>query len=76
MSFAADSSREPWVFFLSFSSASGKDVYNVSDPANTWNGPIVDPEEGGLYHIYVPLYKAGSLGGAKVCLPLSVASIG
>lgn len=47
--------------------ASGKNVYTVpSPPSNTWNGPIVGPESDGLYHIYVPLYKASSLAGAKV----------
>lgn len=45
--------------------SSGKNVYTVNGPSNTWNGPIVGPEADGLYHIYVPLYKAGSLGGAK-----------
>jgi|EP01044_Picomonas_judraskeda_P007364 hypothetical protein len=46
--------------------ASGKNVYTVpSPPSNTWNGPIVGPESDGLYHIYVPLYQSGSLGGAK-----------
>ena len=47
--------------------ASGKNVYTVpSPPSNTWNGPIIGPESDGLYHIYVPLYDAGSLAGAKV----------
>ena len=46
--------------------ASGKNVYTVpSPPSNTWNGPVVGPESDGLYHIYVPLYQSGSLGGAK-----------
>ena len=42
--------------------AAGKDLYNISDPRNTWNGPIVkDPD--GKYHLYNPLYTVGSLGG-------------
>jgi hypothetical protein len=44
--------------------ASGKNIYNTSDPRNTWNGPIVKDESGEYrYHAYVPLYKPGSLGG-------------
>jgi hypothetical protein len=44
--------------------ASGKNIYNNSDPRNTWNGPIVKDETGEhRYHAYVPLYKPGSLGG-------------
>ena len=39
-------------------------IYNSSDPRNTWNGPIVeDPRAPGSYHIYVPIYEVGSLGG-------------
>ena len=44
--------------------ASGKNIYNSSDPRNTWNGPIVKDETGEYrYHAYVPLYNPGSLGG-------------
>ena len=44
--------------------ASGKNIYNKSDPRNTWNGPIVKDETGEHhYHAYVPLYEPGSLGG-------------
>jgi len=39
--------------------ASGKSLYNASDPRNTWNGPLV--AAGGLFHLFVPLYPAGSL---------------
>jgi hypothetical protein len=42
--------------------AAGKNLYNTSDPRNTWNGPIVKDSNGKL-HFYNPLYKAGSLGG-------------
>lgn len=47
--------------------SASKNIYNTSDPRNTWNGPIVtDPT--GLFHIYVPLYKVGSLGGPTTVL--------
>jgi hypothetical protein len=42
--------------------AIAKSIYNISDPRNTWNGPIVQGSDG-KYHIYVPLYAVGSLGG-------------
>jgi hypothetical protein len=42
--------------------ATGKNLYNTSDPRNTWNGPIVAGTDG-KYHIYDPIYKKGSLGG-------------
>eukprot|EP00040_Diaphanoeca_grandis_P040755 m.262103 g.262103 ORF g.262103 m.262103 type:complete len:363 (-) comp44380_c0_seq1:127-1215(-) len=42
--------------------ASAKSLYNVSDPRNTWNGPIVTGPDG-KYHLYNPIYHAGSLGG-------------
>jgi hypothetical protein len=42
--------------------AIGKSVYNISDPKNTWNGPIFGPDIDTMYHIYVPLYNIGSLG--------------
>ena len=41
--------------------ASGKNLYNTSDPRNTWNGPIVTAADG-TYHAFVPLYETGSLG--------------
>jgi hypothetical protein len=41
--------------------ASGKNLYNTSDPRNTWNGPIVATPDG-KYHLYDPLYNKGSLG--------------
>jgi hypothetical protein len=37
-------------------------IYNTSDPRNTWNGPIVAAPDG-KYHIFDPIYKVGSLGG-------------
>lgn len=40
--------------------ASGKNLYNSSDPRNTWNGPIVAAPDG-TFHIFVPLYAEGSL---------------
>lgn len=42
--------------------AVAKSLYNISDPRNTWNGPIVGPVDG-KYHIYNCIYKVGSLGG-------------
>jgi hypothetical protein len=42
--------------------AAGKDLYNVTDPRNTWNGPIAK-DAAGKYHLYNPLYNVGSLGG-------------
>ena len=42
--------------------ATGKNIYNNSDPRNTWNGPIVLGPDG-KYHIYDPIYHVGSLGG-------------
>jgi len=42
--------------------ASGKNLYNNSDPRNTWNGPIVTGPDG-KFHLYDPIYKVGSLGG-------------
>lgn len=42
--------------------ASGKTLYPLSDPRNTWNGPIVQSPDG-KYHLYCPLYNVGSLGG-------------
>jgi hypothetical protein len=47
--------------------ASGKSLYNTSDPRNTWNGPIVSGP-GGIFHIYVPLYDVGSLGKVTTTL--------
>ena len=48
--------------FAATTPAAGKNLYNSSDPRNTWNGPIVTGPDG-VYHIYVPIYKVGSLGG-------------
>eukprot|EP00041_Stephanoeca_diplocostata_P005579 m.64433 g.64433 ORF g.64433 m.64433 type:complete len:388 (+) comp15879_c0_seq6:144-1307(+) len=45
------------------SPASGKSLYPISDPKNTWNGPIVGPDEKGKYHLYDPIYPEGNLLG-------------
>eukprot|EP00037_Helgoeca_nana_P002527 m.34416 g.34416 ORF g.34416 m.34416 type:complete len:358 (+) comp12652_c0_seq1:44-1117(+) len=42
--------------------ASAKSLYNISDPRNTWNGPIVTAPDG-KFHMYDPIYREGSLGG-------------
>mmetsp|Transcript_17727 Transcript_17727/g.46280 ORF Transcript_17727/g.46280 Transcript_17727/m.46280 type:complete len:363 (-) Transcript_17727:1552-2640(-) len=42
--------------------ALAKSLYNISDPRNTWNGPIVTGSDG-KFHMYVPIYNKGSLGG-------------
>ena len=42
--------------------AAGKSLYNLTDPRNTWNGPIVAGPDG-TFHLYDPIYKVGSLGG-------------
>jgi len=42
--------------------ATAKSIYNISDPRNTWNGPIVTGPDG-KFHIYNPIYRVGSLGG-------------
>lgn len=56
--------------------ASAKNIYgwrgsgppsNSSDPRNTWNGPIVTGPDG-LFHIYDPIYREGSLGGPTAIL--------
>lgn len=36
-------------------------IYNNSDPHNTWGGPIVGPGDDGKYHAFIPLYQLGSL---------------
>lgn len=47
--------------------ASGKSLYNISDPRNTWNGPIVT-DANGKYHLFDPIYKVRSLGGPTAIL--------
>jgi len=42
--------------------ATAKSLYNITDPRNTWNGPIVR-DANGKFHIYDPIYHVGSLGG-------------
>lgn len=52
---------------FSVTPVSGKSLYNVSDPRNTWNGPIVHGPDGKL-HMYVPLYAIGSLSKVEQTL--------
>jgi hypothetical protein len=40
---------------------SGFNIYNDSDPHNTWGGPIVGPDDQGKYHAFIPYYEVGSL---------------
>jgi hypothetical protein len=47
---------------------SGKNIYNNSDPRNTWSGSLVGPDEVGKFHSYIPLYKNGSLWHVETCL--------
>ena len=55
---------------LSFATTpiSGKNIFNNSDPRNTWGGPIVGPGYDGKFHAYVPLYQKGSLWHVETCL--------
>ena len=48
--------------------ASCKNLYNTSDPRNTWNGPIVGPDNSGTYHLFNPLYNVGSLGNPPLIM--------
>jgi len=43
-------------------------IYNSSDPRNTWNGPIAKSPTDGKYHIFDPIYHVGSLGGPTAIL--------
>lgn len=45
---------------------SAKNIYNNSDPRNTWNGPIM--VEDGTFHMFNPIYNVGSLGGPTAIL--------
>jgi hypothetical protein len=47
---------------------SGKNIYNNSDPRNTWGGPIIGPDENHKFHAFVPLYSNGSLWHVETCL--------
>ena len=47
---------------------SGRNIYNSSDPRNTWGGPIAGPGPDGKYHAYVPLYEKGSLWHVEATL--------
>eukprot|EP00040_Diaphanoeca_grandis_P021073 m.112188 g.112188 ORF g.112188 m.112188 type:complete len:381 (+) comp28177_c0_seq1:81-1223(+) len=47
--------------------ASGRSLYNESDPRNTWNGAIIRGPDG-VYHLYNPIYAAGTLGGTTTML--------
>ena len=48
--------------------ASAKNIYNASDPRNTWGGPVVGPGADGRYHAFIPLYEAGSLWKVETTL--------
>ena len=49
--------------FAAASPAAGRNVYNGSDPRNTWGGAaIVDPADGRT-HLYMPIYPEGKLFG-------------
>ena len=48
--------------------ASGKSLYPETDPHNTWNGAILRSKEDGVYHLYNPIYEAGTLGGTTTML--------
>jgi hypothetical protein len=62
--FQLSTSTVTYLCFCYFCAA--KDIYNVSIPANTWGGPIIqDGKTAGKYHAYVPKYAAGALFGAK-----------
>ena len=69
---AACTCDKPWggprcgVLQYKVTPAGALNIYNTSDPRNTWNGPIVKAE--GKYHIYDPIYKVGSLGGPTAIL--------
>ena len=49
--------------FAAQTPSTGASLYPLSDPHNTWNGPIARSANDGLYHLYLPLYNPGSLGG-------------
>ena len=63
----SDTPRRPWSgracgkLQFAVTPASAKDI---CDKHNTWGGPIAGPEDG-RYHAFIPLYKSGSLWGAK-----------
>lgn len=43
-------------------------MYTSSDPRNTWNGAIIRDSADGIYHLFSPIYPAGSLGGTTTML--------
>lgn len=43
--------------------STAKSLYPISVPNNTWNGPIVQ-DENGTFHLFDPIYAVGSLGGS------------
>lgn len=47
------------------SRAKDMDIFNASNPINTWGGPIIGPEKDGKYHAFIPKYAPGALFGAK-----------
>jgi hypothetical protein len=68
----------PWtgpecgVLGLKKTPASGFSLYTESDPRNTWNGAIIRNAADGVYHLYNPIYPAGSLGGTTTVTTYSV----
>ena len=42
--------------YAAASPASGKSLFNISDPRNTWNGPIYHDGSDGRFHMYNPVY--------------------
>lgn len=48
--------------------AGARNIYNTSDPRNTWGGPVAGPGPDGKYHAYIPLYEAGSLWHVETTL--------
>ena len=46
--------------------AVAKDIWPIADTAhNTWGGPIAGPDSNEKFHAFIPLYRNGSLWGAK-----------
>lgn len=60
----------PGCSILAFASTppSGKNIYNGSDPRNTWGGAFAGPGDDGKFHAYVPLYRQGSLWHVETCM--------
>ena len=52
--------------------ASARDIYDVTQPNNTWGGPIV--EQAGTFHAFIPIYAEGALFGARQVMHGTAAS--